>query len=88
MKFKHRKTGKLYEYLGTAIDATNNSLTEGKEMVIYKNKEGQSFIRERGEFLERFEKEPDRCCVCGTTENLHKDEWYGYRCNKSECVPY
>jgi hypothetical protein len=26
------------------------------------------------------------CCVCGTTKNLHKDGWYGYRCNKTECV--
>jgi len=27
-----------------------------------------------------------RCCVCGTTENLTKDGWYGYRCDSPECV--
>lgn len=26
------------------------------------------------------------CCVCGTTEGLHKDGEYGYRCDKDECV--
>lgn len=30
---------------------------------------------------------PKRCCVCGTTENLRKDGWYGYRCDKASCVP-
>jgi hypothetical protein len=29
---------------------------------------------------------PKKCCVCGTTENLHKDGWYGYRCDKPSCV--
>jgi len=29
-----------------------------------------------------------KCCVCGTTENLHKDGWYGYRCNSDDCVPF
>lgn len=27
-----------------------------------------------------------RCCVCGTTRNLHKDGWYGYRCDKESCI--
>lgn len=31
-------------------------------------------------------KEKPTCCVCGTTENLHKDGWYGHRCNSSDCV--
>lgn len=26
------------------------------------------------------------CCVCGTTEGLHKDGWYGWRCNDPGCV--
>lgn len=29
---------------------------------------------------------PPRCCVCDTTENLHKDGWYGYRCDSDGCV--
>lgn len=32
------------------------------------------------------EEESPKCCVCGTTENLHKDGWYGYRCDKPECM--
>ena len=28
------------------------------------------------------------CCVCGTKKNLHKDGWYGYRCNSDDCVPF
>lgn len=30
--------------------------------------------------------EEPHCCVCGTTENLHKDGWYGYRCDSGDCV--
>ena len=26
------------------------------------------------------------CCVCGTTEDLHKDWWYGYRCGSPDCA--
>lgn len=29
-----------------------------------------------------------QCCVCGTTFDLHRDGWYGYRCNSSDCVCY
>lgn len=29
-----------------------------------------------------------RCCVCHTTENLHKDGIYGYRCNSEGCIPF
>lgn len=29
-----------------------------------------------------------KCCVCGTTENLHEDGWYGYRCNSVDCICY
>lgn len=30
--------------------------------------------------------EPPKCCVCGTTEGLHKDGWYGHRCDSDECM--
>ena len=26
------------------------------------------------------------CCVCGTKEGLHKDGWYGYRCDSEDCM--
>lgn len=29
-----------------------------------------------------------KCCVCGTTEGLHKDGWYGYRCGHSDCCVF
>ena len=46
------------------------------------------YVREKTEFWQKFEKEPNRCCVCGTTYNLHSDGRYGYRCNSLECIPY
>lgn len=27
-----------------------------------------------------------KCCVCGTKEDLHKDGWYGYRCDSKDCM--
>jgi hypothetical protein len=36
--------------------------------------------------VQREQQEPVACCVCGATENLHKDGWHGYRCNSDECV--
>ncbi len=30
--------------------------------------------------------ETPKCCVCGATENLHKDGWHGYRCDSEECI--
>lgn len=32
--------------------------------------------------------EPKKCCSCGTTENLYKDGWYGYRCKSRVCMVY
>lgn len=29
-----------------------------------------------------------QCCVCGTTERLRNDGWYGYRCDSDNCVPF
>lgn len=36
----------------------------------------------------RLVEQTPRCCVCKTTENLHADGWYGYRCNSVDCVPF
>jgi len=38
--------------------------------------------------LDNIPKEIPKCCVCGTTEDIHKDGWYGYRCSKDSCVCY
>lgn len=32
--------------------------------------------------------DPPSCCVCGTTENVHKDGWYGYRCDSDDCMVF
>lgn len=29
-----------------------------------------------------------RCCSCGTTKNVFKDGWYGYRCNSEGCCVF
>lgn len=31
---------------------------------------------------------PPKCCVCETTEGLHKDGWYGYRCGSVNCMVF
>ena len=31
---------------------------------------------------------PPKCVCCGTTEDLYKDGWYGYRCHSRECVVF
>ena len=30
--------------------------------------------------------EQPMCCVCGTTENVRYDGWYGYRCDSEDCM--
>lgn len=38
--------------------------------------------------LRVFLKTIPKCCVCGTKEGLHKDGWYGYRCDSPDCVAF
>ena len=47
-------------------------------------------LEEAADEIERLTPAPRerKCCVCGTTENLHDDGWYGYRCNSDDCVPF
>jgi len=28
------------------------------------------------------------CIVCGTPDNVYKDGWYGYRCQKRSCMVF
>ena len=32
--------------------------------------------------------EQKSCCVCGSTENLFDDGWYGYRCRSDDCITF
>ena len=87
MQVKNLKTGEIYEMITEVINATNAQ--GGQIMVFYRNDGGQKFVREKVEFWEKFEKEPNRCCVCGTTENLRYDgSWYGYRCPSPDCMVF
>lgn len=31
--------------------------------------------------------EPE-CCCCETKIGLHKDGWYGYRCDSDDCIVF
>lgn len=48
---KHLKTGNVYRVTGEAINATNAQ--DGQNMVIYE-RDGKRFVREAGEFIEKF----------------------------------
>lgn len=56
MIWRHIKTGNLYEVLCIARDCTNGD-RDGKEAVVYRRQgdTSQQFVRERGEFEQKFE---------------------------------
>lgn len=47
----HKKTGHVYTVVSFAINATNKD--DGREMIIYERNE-ELFVREIGEFVEKF----------------------------------
>lgn len=49
----HKKTGNKYFVTGEAINTTNSQ--DGQVMVVYANTDGKTFVREKTEFLEKFE---------------------------------
>lgn len=54
MEYRNIKTGQTYTVISThVINATNNDLDV--EMVLYKNKDGKLFVREKQEFDTKFE---------------------------------
>ena len=63
-KYKHKKTGNIYEIVDIVIDATNSRV--GQKMVLYKNNK-KLYIREVEEFNEKFEVlsccEPTASCL-------------------------
>lgn len=52
--YKHNKTGNLYFKLFDAIDATNSR--DGNDVAVYSNTQGQVFVRDKEEFLQKFTK--------------------------------
>lgn len=52
----HVKTGRYYEFLGVACDATNGS-EKAEPMAVYRRR-GQLFVRRLKEFLEKFALSP------------------------------
>lgn len=52
--YRHNKTGNMYTMISEAIDATNSR--DGQVVVIYQNKKGEFFVREKSEFLQKFTK--------------------------------
>ena len=54
MKVIHIKTGNVYVMEEQeAINATNDN--DGQVMVVYRNEEGHTFVREKREFWNKFE---------------------------------
>jgi len=51
--YNHKKTGDRYFVTGEAINATNAQ--DGQVMIIYANSDDETFVREKTEFLEKFE---------------------------------
>lgn len=55
--YKNKKKGTLYVVVGIATDATN--ARDGNEVVIYKSCDGHLYVRDKEEFLIKFEESLD-----------------------------
>lgn len=51
-KYIHNKTRNEYTVEGEALNCTNAQ--DGQIVVLYRNKNGQLFVREKNEFLQKF----------------------------------
>jgi hypothetical protein len=61
MKYRHRKTGNIYQYISTVLDCTNSrgGHEAGRLMIVYQKENDTTktyFARDYGEFYENFEK--------------------------------
>lgn len=83
--YAHTKSGLDYTLFGECTNATNSQ--DGQKMIIYR-RNGEILVREKTEFNAKFKVKPNECCVCGTTERLHRDGQYGYRCSSDDCVMF
>lgn len=57
VKYRHKKSGNIYSVnseSGVVINCTNAQAAE--KMILYKNSDGLTFVREVDEFFEKFEK--------------------------------
>jgi hypothetical protein len=81
---KHVKTGNVYFILDECVtDATNSNPDRNNCYVLYVNKDGRRFVRERSEFFEKFEVLLDTrpelktsctgCKGCVVFTNSHKE---------------
>lgn len=97
MKVKNKKDGQIYSVFipEAAYTSDKDGAEPPKKMVVYfsKNEEHKMLVTEFNEFWEMFEKLPlpayrfnkNRCCVCGSMENLRVDPALNWRCEKPEC---
>ena len=55
LKYRHKKTGKIYKWLAAGVDCTNSR--DGTSVAVYcpDDNEHTIFVRERSEFEEKFE---------------------------------
>lgn len=55
MKYRHKKTGRIYRWLAVGVDTTNSR--DGRSVVVYcpDDNEHSIFVRETDEFHAKFE---------------------------------
>ena len=51
--YRNKKNGKLYTVTDEAINATNAQ--DGQQMIAYRSSDGQLYVREKAEFLAKFD---------------------------------
>lgn len=52
--WRHIKTGNIYVRLMEVINSTNGE-NDGQLMIVYESRANEKFVREKNEFLEKFE---------------------------------
>jgi hypothetical protein len=51
-RYRNVKTGRVYTWIAVATDATNSR--DGQRAVVYMGEKGDWFVREEGEFKQKF----------------------------------
>lgn len=55
MMYRNKKTGDLYRVIDWGVIDATNGQEHRAEMILYENQEGQPFVRDEVEFLNKFE---------------------------------
>lgn len=77
--YRNKKNQQIYKVISFSVrNATNSNLTPELPFVLYVNKYGEYFVRERNEFEEKFEKISCRECI-------HMSGWCE---NCQDCVEF